>query len=103
MWTAFAEKVVARLISERAGDLADGHAGTATRFGALYINTDLWTEYYLRPNGEVVKVGEDLDRPDVATAYTDRATVLGTVVWGARRFPELANHVIRGAAPAPAS
>jgi hypothetical protein len=89
MWSAFAEKVVAGLIRKSSGDAAAENRATAARLGALYVGSDFWTSYYLRPNGEVVKVGEDLDRPDEAAVYSDRATVLGTLVWGARSFPEL--------------
>jgi hypothetical protein len=49
----------------------------------------MWADYYLRPNGEVVVVGEDIDHPDMDTVHTDRLTVLRTLVWGSERYPEL--------------
>ena len=49
----------------------------------------MWADYYLRPNGEVVIVGEDLDEPEVDSVYTDRLHVLTALVWGSRRHPEL--------------
>jgi hypothetical protein len=49
----------------------------------------MWADYYLRPNGEVVIVGEDFDHPDVDSIYSDRLRVLSVLVWGSRRYPEL--------------
>lgn len=49
----------------------------------------MWADYYLRPNGEVVVVGEDDDFPDVDTVHADRSAVLRVLVWGSRRYPEL--------------
>ncbi len=63
--------------------------GAAALPGALFINWDFWSAYYSRPNGEVLQVGADPDRPDDVTVHTDCSSVLRVLVWG-RRFPELA-------------
>jgi hypothetical protein len=59
------------------------------RLGALRLGWSLWAEYYLRPNGEVIVVGEDDDQPDLDVVHTDRLTVLKALVWGSRQYPEL--------------
>ena len=50
----------------------------------------MWADYYLRPCGEVVVIGEDFDEPEVVGIHTDRSNVLRMLVWGAERYPELA-------------
>jgi len=89
MWTPFAEVVVLKLIAGLTADELDPIRTHAARLGALPIGGNLWVDYYLRPNGEFVTVGEDLDRPEADRVYTDRASVLTALVWGARRYPEL--------------
>jgi len=49
----------------------------------------MWADYFLRPSGEVVVVGEDYDHPDVDAVHTDRSNVLRALVWGSRRYPAL--------------
>jgi hypothetical protein len=84
-----AERVVTRLIAGLAPNELDPACTHATRLAALPIGGSMWADYYLRPNGDVVIVGEDLDQPDVDSVYTDRSHVLSVLVWGARRYPEL--------------
>jgi hypothetical protein len=62
------------------------HAG---RLSALPIGGSLWADYYLRPNGEVIIIGKDLNHPDVERIVTDRLGVLTVLVWGAERYPKL--------------
>ena len=49
----------------------------------------MWSEYFLRPNGEVVIVGADFDQPNVDTVCTERVRVLMMLVWAAERYPAL--------------
>jgi hypothetical protein len=49
----------------------------------------MWADYYLRPDGAVVIVGEDLDHPDVDSVYSEWKHVLPVLVWGSRRYPDL--------------
>ncbi|OWK36032.1 hypothetical protein FRUB_08595 [Fimbriiglobus ruber] len=49
----------------------------------------MWADYYLRPNGDVVVVGEDYDHPEVDTVYSDRSNVMKLLVWGSKRYPKL--------------
>jgi hypothetical protein len=49
----------------------------------------MWADYYLRPNGQVVIVGEDFDHPEIDSVYSDWKRVLLVLVWGSQRYPEL--------------
>jgi hypothetical protein len=89
MWSLLAEQVVTRLIAAMAPDQLDPARTHAARLAALPIGGSMWADYYLRPSGEVVIVGEDLDGPEVDSVYTDRSHVLSVLVWGAKRYPEL--------------
>lgn len=89
MWSSRAEQVVSRLIAELPPELLDPARTHATRLSALPIGVSMWADYYLRPNGDVVIVGEDDDRPDEVTVYTDRVRLLSVLVGGAERYPEL--------------
>ena len=89
LWSHRAERIVSRLITELFPEQLDPSHTHAARLGALPIGWSLWAEYYLRPNGEVVIVGEDLDHPDMDSVYSDRLSVLRVLVWGSERYPEL--------------
>jgi hypothetical protein len=89
MWSLQAEQVVARLIAGLAPEVLDPSRTHAARLNALPIGGSMWADYYLRPNGEVVIVGEDIERPELDSVYTDRSHVLSTLVWGAERYPKL--------------
>jgi hypothetical protein len=89
MWSRRAELVVSRLIARLPPEQLDPDRTHATRLSALPIGGSMWADYYLRPNGEVVIVGEDLDHPDVDSVSTDRLRVLSVLVWGSERYPEL--------------
>jgi hypothetical protein len=89
VWSPRAKQVVLRLIAGLPLDKLDPTLTHAARLAALPIGGSLWADYYLRPNGEVVIVGEDLDRPDVDSVYMDRLKVLSMLVWGSERYPEL--------------
>lgn len=89
VWSSRAEQVVSRLIAGLPPEQLDPTRTHTARLGALHIGGSMWADYYLRPNGEVVIVGEDDDHPEVDTVYTDRSHVLRTLVWGAQRYPEL--------------
>jgi hypothetical protein len=88
-WSSHAEQIVARLIDSNPQGEMDPTRADAARLGALHIGGSMWADYYLRPNGEVIVVGEDLYRPGVDTVYTDRSHVMRMLVWGARRYPDL--------------
>lgn len=89
MWSQRAEQVVSRLIAGLPLERLDPARTHALRLSALPIGGSMWADYYLRPNGEVVIVGEDLNQSDIDTVYTDRFRVLMVVVWGSERYPEL--------------
>ena len=46
-------------------------------------------DYYLRPTGEIVIVGEDFNHLDVDSVYSEWDQVLPVLVSGSRRYPEL--------------
>ena len=89
MWSPRAEQIVSRLIAGLRAEQLDPACTHAARLAALPIGGSMWADYYVRPNGEVVVVGADLDYPDVDTIHTDRSNVLRVLVWGAKRYPEL--------------
>ena len=60
------------------------------RLPAVFAGQDLWSSYFLKPNGDVVCVGEDLDRPDAERVTADGTIRLRVFVWLSRRHPELA-------------
>jgi hypothetical protein len=84
-----AEQLVSRLMAELSPNLPPSTLSHAHRLGALPIGCDMWAEYFLRPNGEVVIVGAELDEPDVDTVCTDRLKVVSVLVWGSERYPSL--------------
>jgi hypothetical protein len=89
VWSPQAERVVSRLIAELPPDQLDPGRTHAARLSALPIGGSMWADYYLRPNGEVVIVGEDFDHPDVDSVHTEWLRVLMVLVWGSERYPEL--------------
>jgi hypothetical protein len=89
MWSPRAEQVVSRLIAGLSRDQSYSAGTHSVRLSALPVGVSMWADYSLRPNGEVVIVGEDLDHPDVDTIYTGRLRVLSVLVWGSERYPEL--------------
>ncbi len=89
MWSQRAEEIVSRLIAGLPPAQLDPARTHSARLRALHIGGSMWADYYLRPNGAVVVVGEEYDQPDVGTVHTDRSNVLMALVWGARRYPEL--------------
>ena len=89
MWSPLAEEVVVSLIARLPAEQLDPARTHAARLNALPIGCDMWSDYYLRPNGEVVIVGADLDLPDLDSVETNPGRVLAALVWGSRRYPEL--------------
>jgi hypothetical protein len=89
VWSRRAQATVARFIADLPATARDPARTHSARLGALPIGGSMWADYYLRPTGEVVVVGEDYDHPDVDTVHTDRLQVLSALVWGAERYPEL--------------
>jgi len=84
-----AEQMVRRLIVHLPQEQLNPAHSHAVRLNALPIGMDLWADYYLRPNGEVVVVGDDFDHPDRDTIYTDRVTLLFVLSWGTETYSEL--------------
>lgn len=89
VWSQQAEQIVSRLIAALSVVQRDPTRNHTARLRALHIGGSMWADYYLRPNGEVVVVGEDYECPEVDTVHTDRSSVLRVLVWGAKRYPEL--------------
>jgi hypothetical protein len=89
MWSSRAEQVVRRLMAAPAVPPRGPVGMHATRLGALPIGASMWADYYLRPDGDMVVVGEDEDRPDEVNVYSDRLRRLTALVMGSRRYSEL--------------
>lgn len=89
MWSSHAEQVVTQLIAELSAERRDPTVTHAARLGALPIGCDMWSDYYLRPNGDVVIVGEDLRHPDVDSVHRDHSRLMSVLVWGSERYPQL--------------
>lgn len=82
-WSPEAEQVVSRLLSNLVP------TAESDRLSAIPIGVSMWASYFLRPNGEVVVLGEDDDRPEIVTIHTETTHVLRTLVWGSKRYPVL--------------
>lgn len=89
VWSSRAEEIVSRLMAGLTPEQLDPSRNHCARLGALRLGWSLWAEYYLRPNGEVIVVGEDDDQPDIDVVHTDRETVLMALVWAAELHSEL--------------
>ena len=89
VWSSRADQIVSRLIAALPPQELDPVRTHTVRLGALHIGGSMWADYYLRPNGEAVVVGEDYDHPEVDTIHTDRSNVMRLLVWGSKRYPEL--------------
>lgn len=89
MWSPLAQRVVSQLIADLPEEPTSDLVSHARRLNALPIGWSMWAGYLLRANGEVVVVGEDFDLPDLETIYVEPAKVLGVLVWGTERYPEL--------------
>lgn len=69
----------------------------AAREGALPICWSLWALMCLRPNGEVVVIGDDLDHPELAVVHSDWKHLVSALVLGSKRYPQLRELIpIRG-------
>lgn len=86
-WSPRAKEIVEQLIAELPENT---HNIThVRRLNALPIFGSMWADYYLRPTGEIVIVGEDFDHPDVDSVYSEWDRVLPILVSGSRRYPQL--------------
>jgi hypothetical protein len=59
----------------------------AKRLSALAVNLDLWSWWFLAPEGDaiLVEVGDDAEHK----RHTDRGRVLATLVWASEVYSEL--------------
>jgi hypothetical protein len=90
MWTSHAEQIVSRLIAGISPESLDpATRANVALLQALHIGGSMWVDCYLRPNGEVVFIGEDEDHPNDESVSTEPSAVLRMIVWGSRRYPEL--------------
>jgi hypothetical protein len=89
VWSQRAEEIVTRLIAGLSTAQRDLERNHCCRLNALHIGGSMWADYYLRPSGEVIVVGEDYEHPDVDTIHSDRISILKLLVWGSERYPEL--------------
>lgn len=60
------------------------------RLEAAFAGWDLWSSFFLRPDRNVVIVGEDVDRPEELSVYNNREHQLLVLVWLSRSHPEFA-------------
>ena len=88
-WTPHAEKVVRRLMEALPHNCVSliGHGNE--RLMAFFMGGSMWADYYLLPEGRVVVIGEDYDRPNEVTVHPGWIPALRVLVWGARRYPQL--------------
>ena len=89
LWSTRHEQVVARLVADSPPHADVWVRSEATRLAALPIGWDLWSHWFLRPNGEVVLVGNLPGEPEGDEVHADRSYSLRAMVWGAERYPEL--------------
>lgn len=60
----------------------------ARRLAALPIALDLWSWWFLTPDGVVILVDGELE-VGKTTRFTDRVKVASALVWGCEKYPEL--------------
>jgi hypothetical protein len=90
VWSSEAAAAIHRLMAELPDHPTPWVRDHCQRLAAVSVGGSMWAWYFVRPNGAVVIVGEDEDRPDVDSVYGDRSHQLRALVWLSRRYPELA-------------
>jgi hypothetical protein len=88
VWSLKAEQTVRRLIDDHP-PRDEWVRQQAERLGALFTGWDLWSCWFLRPSGEVVIVGEDIDVPESEGVYSDRRHQLSALTAASRLYPEI--------------
>ena len=88
-WSPEDEQTVRRLMAERSPQ-DEWLRGHADRLGAMFAGWDLWSCWFLRPDGKVIIVGEDMDTPESESMYSDRRHTLTALSLASRLYPELA-------------
>jgi hypothetical protein len=112
VWSPRAEELVKLLIGKLPAEQLDPARTHAARLQALPIGGSMWADYYLRPNGQVVIVGDDFDHPR-QTACTRTGSAFyqswsgahsgirscGSYSRSAGRVPSIAAAVLYGCSP----
>lgn len=86
VWSLEAEAAVRRLMAEPPAD--PWVREQCQRLEAAFAGWDMWSSFFLRPDGNVVIVGEDVDHPKESSVYNDREHQLMVLVWLSRNRPD---------------
>ena len=86
LWTPRAEQVVRRLLAKPLPQTHPGVIAEADRQGALPVGWDLWSHFFLHPNGTLLKIGIEFEEGAVEK-FDDRIHVLWGLVMGSRQYP----------------
>lgn len=90
VWSLAAEAMVRRILTEPEGQLLSLRE-QGERLAAVPLGYGLWSAWFLRPNGEVVSLGEDENLPDEVRVYSDRLHQVSALTWLSRRHTETAS------------
>ena len=88
-WPANGESMIWGLLSAPPRQKDPQVVQKAKQLQALPVGWDLWSHWFLRPNGEVVIAVPEEDSGPVEV-FTDRVKVLSALVMGRDLYPELA-------------
>jgi hypothetical protein len=91
IWSISAEQTVVRLLARPLPQNNPEVIAEARRLGAIPIGWDLWSHYFLRPDGTLVRVNMEgfEDGREKEEVFTDRVHVLWALVHGSELYPEL--------------
>ncbi len=88
VWSPEAEAAVRRLMAEPPAD--PWVREQCQRLEAAFVGWDLWSSFFLRPDGNVVILGENVDRPEEFSVYSKDERQLSALVKLSHRHPEFA-------------
>jgi len=87
-WSSRHEETIRRLCANPPSETDPAVLEEAIRYGALSLGWDLWSHFFLKPDGTLLLIGIAMDAGAIET-FTDRSHVLWGLVRGSDRHPEL--------------
>jgi len=90
-WSSHTEETIRRLCENLPSDIDPNVRREALGRGALPVGLDLWSHFFLRPDGTLLRIDMEKmehERGSVET-FTDRSHVLWGLVMGSERYAEL--------------
>lgn len=87
-WSSRHEETIWRLCANLPPETDPDLLEEAIRHGALPVGWDLWSHFFLKPDGVLLRIGTECEVGAIET-LTDRPYVLWGLVMGSARYPEL--------------